>query len=125
MDLSALEARIAHIEDLEAIKALKARYCEICDDDHNPEDIVGIFTKDGIWEGKGIAHATGHDEIRALFERFQKHMSFSQHMVMNPLIKIDGTSAKAQMVLLWPFYVSHRRRRRAGHVAIYSILRRL
>ena len=37
-----LEERIARIEDIEAIKQLKARYCEICDDDHNPNDITTI-----------------------------------------------------------------------------------
>lgn len=100
---AALEARLNHLEDLEAIKALKARYCEICDDDHNPEDIVTLFTDDGIWEGKGIGHASGHAEIRALFERFQKHMSFSQHMVMNPLIEVDGNSARARWCFFGPF----------------------
>jgi len=103
MDLAALNERLTHIEDLEAIKALKARYCEICDDDHNPEEIVTIFTEDGIWEGKGIGTANGHAEIRALFERFQKHMSFSQHMVMNPQIEIDGNSASARWCFFGPF----------------------
>ena len=103
MDLAALDARLTYIEDLEAIKALKARYCEICDDDHNPEEITSIFTEDGIWEGKGIGKAEGHKEIRSLFERFQKHMSFSQHMVMNPLIEIEGTVANARWCFFGPF----------------------
>ncbi len=42
-DLS-LEARITRLEDIEAIKQLKARYCEICDDDHDPERITSVFT---------------------------------------------------------------------------------
>ena len=52
-DLDRISARLQNLEDIEAIKQLKALYCEICDDDHNPARIVGIFTKDGIWEGKG------------------------------------------------------------------------
>ena len=44
MDLAALEQRISRIESLEAIKQLKARYCEVCDDDHNPDEIVTLFT---------------------------------------------------------------------------------
>ena len=71
-----LETRVQRLEDIEAIKQLKALYCEICDDDHNPDRIVTIFTEDGIWEGKGIGTATGHGEIRALFERFQKDDEF-------------------------------------------------
>ena len=46
-----LEDRIKRLEDIEEIKQLKALYCEICDDDHNPDRIVTIFTVDGIWEG--------------------------------------------------------------------------
>ena len=39
-DIAELQARIARLEDIEAIKQLKALYCEICDDDHNPDRIV-------------------------------------------------------------------------------------
>jgi hypothetical protein len=48
MNLEELAARVTRVEDIEAIKQLKALYCEICDDDHNPDRIVTIFTKDGI-----------------------------------------------------------------------------
>ena len=103
MDLESLEARITRLEDLEAIKQLKTRYCEICDDDHNPAEITSIFTEDGIWEGRGIGKAQGHDEIRALFTRFQQSISFSQHMVMNPIIEIDGDRASGRWYFLGPF----------------------
>lgn len=103
MDLAALEARVTRIEDLEAIKQLKARYCEVCDDDHNPDDILTIFAEDGIWEGYGIGTANGHAEIRELFQRFQSAMSFTQHMVMNPIIEIDGNTAKGRWYFFGPF----------------------
>lgn len=95
-----LTSRIQRLEDLEAIKQLKALYCEICDDDHNPDRIVTIFTEDAIWEGRGIGKATGHAEIRGLFENFQKMMSFSQHMTMNPRIEVNGDEAKGT----WYFF---------------------
>jgi ketosteroid isomerase-like protein len=98
-----LEARIQRLEDIEDIKQLKALYCEICDDDHNPDRIVTIFTEDGRWEGKGIADARGHSEIRALFENFQKMMSFSQHMTMNPRIAVDGDVATGTWYFFGPF----------------------
>ena len=89
MDNGELEKRITRLEDLEAIKQLKARYCAICDDDHNPDRITSIFADDGVWEGRGFGHARGHAEIRKLFEGFQKSISFSQHMVMNPVIEVE------------------------------------
>ena len=98
-----LEARITRLEDLEAIKQLKARYCEICDDDHNPDRITSVFTEDGVWEGKGIGEATGHEEIRALFSRFQKAIRFSQHMTMNPIIEVDGEQARGTWYFFGPF----------------------
>ena len=103
MNLEELERRITCIEDIEAIKQLKARYCEICDDDHNPDRITSIFTEDGIWEGRGIATARGHKEIRELFQTFQKTISFAQHMVLNPIIEIDDNRAKAIWYFFGPF----------------------
>lgn len=103
MDLKALEARITRLEDLEAIKQLKARYCEICDDDHNPDRITSVFADDGVWEGRGIGHAEGHEAIRELFKRFQSMISFSQHMVMNPVIEVEGDTAKGTWYFLGPF----------------------
>jgi len=98
-----LEDRIKRLEDIEEIKQLKALYCEICDDDHNPDRIVTIFTADGIWEGKGIGKANGHQEIRQLFESFKKMMSFSQHMTMNPRIRVNGDSATGTWYFFGPF----------------------
>ncbi len=40
MDIAELARRITVLEDIEAIKKLKARYCAVCDNDHNPDDIV-------------------------------------------------------------------------------------
>ena len=95
-----LEERVTRLEDLESIKQLKARYCEICDDDHNLDLITTIFTSDAVWEGERIGRAQGHGEIRALFEGFQKAIKFSQHMVQNPIIEIDGQAASAR----WYFF---------------------
>ena len=100
-----LEERITRLEDIEAIKQLKARYCEICDDDHNPELITTIFSDDGIWDGGRIGVAKGHAEIRALFTTFAQRISFSQHMVMNPMIDVSGDTATARWYFFGPFTV--------------------
>jgi SnoaL-like domain len=98
-----IEERITALEDLEAIKKLKARYCAVCDDDHNQNDIVKLFAPDGIWEGDGIGAHKGHDAIRALFKGFQERISFSQHNVMNPIIEVSGDRAKGTWYFLGPF----------------------
>ncbi len=101
MDLAELERRITRIEDIEAIKQLKARYCEICDDDHDPDQITRVFTEDGVWQGVG-ERAEGHAAIRELFRGFQRSISYSQHMVMNPVIEVEGAAAHA----VWYFFGS-------------------
>lgn len=103
MSTTDLEQRIARLEAIEEIKQLKARYCEICDDDHNPERIASVFAPDGIWEGAGFGKAQGHEAIRELFRSFQKLISFSQHNVMNPQIQVDGDRATGSWYFLGPF----------------------
>ena len=103
MDQTDLEHRITRLEDIEAIKQLKARYCEICDDMHNPDRINSLFVEDGIWESADFGEAKGHDAIRELFRGFQKMFSFSQHNIMNPIIEIDGNRATGIWYLLGPW----------------------
>jgi hypothetical protein len=100
MNPEELAARIQRLEDIEAIRQLKARYCAICDDAHDPDRIGGIFAEDGEWEARGIGHARGHAEIRALFVGFQRAISYSQHMVMNPVIEVSGDRATG----VWYFF---------------------
>ena len=103
MDMTALEQRLTRMEDIEAIKQLKAEYCDICDDDHNPDRITTIFAEDGIWEGAGFGKAQGRAAIRELFKKFQTLISFSQHQVLNPVIKIDGDRATGIWYFFGPF----------------------
>ena len=98
-----IEKRIRRLEDIEEIKRLKALYCDICDDNHNPDRITKIFADDGIWEGGSFGKAQGHEAIRKLFQGFQKLISFSQHNIFNPRIEIDGDRAKGTWYLLGPF----------------------
>lgn len=103
MDMTELEQRLTRMEDIEAIKQLKAEYCDICDDDHNPDRITTIFAQDGIWEGAGFGKAQGHAALRELFKKFQTLISFSQHQVLNPVIKIDGDRATGIWYFFGPF----------------------
>ncbi len=106
MDLAELEKRITRIEDIEAIKQLKARYCEICDDDHNPDRVASVFAEDGIWESDDFGVARGHEEIRELFRGFRKLFNFSQHNITNPIIEVDGHRATGVWYIMGPWTFS-------------------
>jgi len=103
MDMAALEQRITRLEDIEAIKQLKARYCEICDDLHNPDRIASVFAEDAIWESEAFGKAQGHTEIQALFQKFRDMFSFSQHNIMNPIIEVNGDRATAMWYIMGPW----------------------
>jgi uncharacterized protein (TIGR02246 family) len=103
MEIEELARQLTVLQDIEAIKQLKAEYCDICDDAHNPDRIASIFTEDAVWEGKGVAIARGHAQIRRLFEDFARKVSFSQHNVFNPRIHVDGDEAHGSWYLLGPF----------------------
>lgn len=98
-----LVARITRLEDIEAIKQLKAEYCDICDDLHNPDRISSLFVENGIWESPAFGKATGHTELRALFEKFRGMFSFSQHNIMNPRITVDGGTATGIWYIMGPW----------------------
>ncbi len=103
MESAELERRLTVLQDVEAIKRLKAEYCDICDDAHNPDRMVEIFTADGIWEGKELWRAQGHAEIRKLAKGFAERISFSQHNVFNPRIEVNGDTAHGLWTFLGPF----------------------
>ena len=111
-----LEARLTQLEDIEATRQLKARYCEVCDANHDPDLILTLFTANGIWEGDGIGRHAGHQQIAALFRSFQKTISFSQHMVQNPIIAVDGNHATGRWYFfgLFTYYKGQQRRWQAA-----------
>lgn len=94
MDQKTLEQTVQRLADVEEIKRLKYRYAEICDDDHNPDRVVELFTEDGIWEsGEAFGTGRGRKGIHELFSKFAKMMDFTQHNMFNPIIDVDGDKA--------------------------------
>ena len=94
-----LEQRIRALEDIEAIKRLKGRYCSYCDDNYDVEGLASLFTEDAIWDGGMLGKAVGIEKIRKFFTNSQKAMPFAVHMVMNPIIEVDGDRAEGTWYL--------------------------
>ena len=93
MSLEDLERRIKALEDIEEIKRLKARYCTYCDDSYDADAIAALFTADAVWDGGIRGRADGREEIRSFFVRASQRLPFTVHMVMNPIIEVDGDRA--------------------------------
>lgn len=88
------------LEDIEEIKRLKARYCAYCDDEFDADRIASLFTEDAVWDGGMRGKAEGREAIRSFFSLAPEGLSFARHMVMNPVIQVEGDTAKASWYLL-------------------------
>ena len=102
MGLEDIERRLKVLEDVEEIKGLKARYCAYCDDNYDADGISGLFIEDAVWDGGMRGRADGREEIRDFFIRAAQRLPFARHMVMNPLIEVDGDRARGTWYLFQP-----------------------
>lgn len=102
MSLEDLEKRLKTLEDIEEIKRLKARYCALCDDNYDADGIANLFTEKAVWDGGMRGRAEGREEIRSFFLRAPQRLPFAIHMVMNPIIEVDGDTAKGTWYLFQP-----------------------
>ena len=103
MDHKDLDQRLQVLEDIEAIKKLKARYCAYNDPDYDADGIASLFTVDGVWEGGDIGRYEGREAIRTFYrEVAPKTWTFTVHMVMNPIIEVQGDKATGSWYVLHP-----------------------
>ncbi len=93
MSLEDIAGRLRNLEDVEEIKRLKARYCAYCDDDYDADNIARLFVEDAVWDGGSFGRYEGRDEIREFFVNAPQMLPFAVHMVMNPIIEVNGDAA--------------------------------
>ena len=93
MSMEDIERRLLALEAVEEIKRLKARYCAYCDDSYDVDNIVSLFVEDAIWESGTFGRYEGRDEIRNFFINAPTMLPFAIHMVMNPIIEVNGDTA--------------------------------
>jgi len=90
------------LEDIEAIRKLKARYCQLCDDDHNPEGLAELFVRDAVWEATVSGRHEGVEAIQKFFTelRASGRIRNSAHNAINPDIDVDGDTARGHWRLI-------------------------
>lgn len=97
-----LEQRVDALEAMEDIKRLKYEYCRICDTGYDPQKIVSLFTPDGVWELGPDDRNVGHAGIAKKFSGMADAIPFASHLVMNPIIYVDGDKAYGKWWILMP-----------------------
>jgi len=98
-----VDERIQTLEDMESIKKLKASYCYwvdagIAGDASQMDELIAHFTDDEPWADFGpFGVHKGKEAVAAFFrEVVAGTLSYSAHMVSNPIIEVDGSKGKGR-----------------------------
>lgn len=103
MSLEAIEKRLQVLEDIEAIKRLKRMYCSYCDDNYDADALANLFVEDAVWDGGTLRpRIEGRSAIREFFVAAKHRLPFAIHMVLNPIIEVEGDRAKGTWYLFQP-----------------------
>jgi len=103
-----LENRISVLEDIEAIKQLKSMYCYLADagiagDEKKMDDLVARFTEDAWVDFSEFGVHKGKKAIEVFYkEVVTQTLSYSAHMVANPVIEVDGNNASGNWYVFVP-----------------------
>ena len=91
-----------HARDLQEISNLKARYADAVDGGwgderpHDPDAVIALFVRDGIWDGGAFGGGEGHDGIREYMATGAALMPFVLHHMSAPRIEVDGDRARGR-----------------------------
>lgn len=98
-----LEQQVARLAAIEDIKQMKAQYCAYCDAGYDPEGIASLFVEDGIWDGgPEFGRYEGVAAIKEFFRGISGDILFAGHLVLNPIITVDGDTAHGRWWLIMP-----------------------
>ena len=105
-----IEKRITVLEDIAAIKQLRSLYCYLADaglnDASKMDELMTHFTDDA-WIDFGTADSPDIHKGKDAVTKFYKEvvvgaLSYSAHMVINPIIEVDGDKAKGRWYVFVP-----------------------
>ncbi len=105
---SVLEKRIGRLEDIEAIKTLKSRYCFLVDagiagDMAKMDELLANFTENAWVDFSHLGIHKGKEALAVFFKEFvPQALSYSAHLVLNPVIEIDNDTACGHWYFLVP-----------------------
>ena len=103
-----LENKIKVLEDIEAIKKLKHMYCYLADagiagDETKMDELVAHFTEDAWVDFSEFGIHKGKKAIEAFYkEVVAQTLSYSAHMVSNPIIEVDNEQARGKWYVFVP-----------------------
>lgn len=94
-----IERRLKVLEHVEEIRKLKVRYCHSVDA-YDADTTASFFTEDAIFDVGPRGRCEGRQQVLEFFKGSRERLPFFVHMVMNPLIEVDGDTAKGSWYLM-------------------------
>jgi len=91
---------VQELRDIEAIKRLKACYCQYADSGEHPQEFAGLFTEDAILDEGEDGIFEGRDAIAQMYREVWPYFKLNQHLVLNPIIVVDGDHATGSWRLI-------------------------
>ena len=97
-----IEKRIQVIEDIEAIKRLKSLYCHLVDsaiagDVSKWDELMTHFTEESWADFEILGRHEGKEAVDRFFREIVASLiSYSAHMVSNPIIDVDRDTARGR-----------------------------
>lgn len=109
-----LQRQLTCLQAAQAIRSTMARYMELCDrlDANTPlDELVGLFTADTVWRGKGARYAStfgavhGREALKTMFSAYTgvpPHFALNVHFLCSEDIHVadDATRASGDWVML-------------------------
>jgi hypothetical protein len=92
--VATLEERLQRAEDIEAIRRLKVRYAEACDSGFDPDAIISLFTRDGVWDAGEFGRFVG-EEMRPYWQETARISGTAVHYMVNHVVDVDDNGADA------------------------------
>jgi ketosteroid isomerase-like protein len=100
---SALEQRVATLEDIQAITALRAEYCYYCDTGDWQKE-AALYTDDAVCDFGPFGYYDGKEAITEFFrDLIPAGMDMTLHMVHNPKIEVTGDTATGEWYYEVPY----------------------
>jgi hypothetical protein len=107
-------ARLQILEDIESIRKLKASYCYLVDaaiagDLGKWDEFMTRFVDDAWIDFEGFGRHEGKDAVGRFYrDLVGSSLSYSAHMVSNPLIEVDGSNARGSWYVHVPVTIRPR-----------------
>lgn len=102
---ASLEQRLKKLEDIEQIRMLRywyAHHANIIDGPGDLDAFSQLFTETGEWD-VGLGHCIGPKAIKTAMQGVTTQWINALHLMINPMITVDGDTGTGTWTGLFPF----------------------